>query len=142
VAPESTPTFQNAIGRFIGELFVPKKGFPVLVLVWVAFTVAFADADFVVSAWLVAVTVTVVVDVTEGAVKTPVVEIVPAEAAQVTAVFVEPLTVAVNCWVLAEDTVELVGETDMATVVGAATRIVQEAVAVWLALSCTVRVGV
>jgi hypothetical protein len=46
------------------------------------------------------------------------------------AVFVEPLTVAVNCWVLAENTVELVGETDMETVVGAATRIVQEAVAV------------
>lgn len=91
---------------------------------------AFADADFIVSAWLVAVTVTVVVDVAEGAVKTPIVEIVPAEAAQVMAVFVEPLTVAVNCWVLAENTVELVGETDMETVVGAATRIVQEAVAV------------
>jgi len=92
--------------------------------------VTFADADFVASAWLVAVRVRAVVEVTEGAVKTPVVEIVPAEAVQVTAVFVEPLTIAVNCWVLPEDNVELVGETDMETVVGAATRIVQEAVAV------------
>ena len=90
----------------------------------------FADADFVASAWLVAVRVRAVVEVTEGAVKTPVVEIVPAEAVQVTAVFVEPVTIAVNCWVWPEDTVELVGETDMETVVGAATRIVQEAVAV------------
>jgi hypothetical protein len=74
-----------------------------------------------VSAWLVAVRVTVVVEVTEGAVKTPVVEIVPAEAVQATEVFVEPLTVAVNCWVLPEDTIEFVGETDMETVVGDAT---------------------
>jgi hypothetical protein len=111
----------------------------------VAFTVTVDDADFVVSAWLVAVTVAVVVEVTEGAVKSPVLEMVPAEALQVTAVFVEPLTVAANCWVLPADSVALVGLIEMETVVGvvgAVAAIVQEAVAVWLLLSCTVRVGV
>ncbi len=52
-----------------------------------------------------AVTVTVVLELTAGAVKSPEVEIDPAVAVQVTAVFVEPVTVAVNCWVPAEETV-------------------------------------
>ena len=77
-----------------------------------------------------AVTVTVVVEVTEGAVKSPVLETVPAEADQVTAVFVEPLTVAVNCSEVPEETVALVGEIDMERLVGAVARTVQEAVAV------------
>jgi hypothetical protein len=38
-----------------------------------------------------------VVEVTDGAVRSPEVEMDPAEVDQVTAVFVEPLTVAVNC---------------------------------------------
>ncbi len=89
-----------------------------------------------------AVTVTFVVEVNEGAVKSPVLEMVPAEADHVTPVFVEPLTVAVNCSVLPEDTVALVGEIDMESVVGPVARMVQEAVAVRLLLSCTVRVVV
>jgi uncharacterized iron-regulated membrane protein len=90
----------------------------------------------------VAVTVTVVVEVTDGAVKSPVLEMVPAEADQVTAVFVEPLTVAVYCSLEPEETVAPVGEIDMERLVGAVARTVQEAVAVRLLLSCTVRVGV
>jgi hypothetical protein len=132
------------MGKFMGELLVPKRGFPP-VLVEVAFTVTVDNADFVVSAWLVAVTVAVVVEVTEGAVKSPVLEMVPAEAVHVTAVFVEPLTVAVNCWVLPADSVALVGVIEMETIVGivgAVALIVQEAVAVLLLLSFMVRVGV
>ena len=61
-------------------------------------------------AWLVALTVTVVFEVTVGAVNSPDVEIDPALADHVTAVFVEPLTDAVNCWVPPEVTVVLEGE--------------------------------
>ena len=54
--------------------------------------------DFmVVLATLVAVTVTLVLLVTLGAVNRPPVEIVPALADQVTAVLLVPCTVAVNC---------------------------------------------
>ena len=60
-------------------------------------TVTVADADFVVSATLVAVTV--YVPAVAGAVYIPVLEIVPPVADQVTDVFVLPVTVAVNCWV-------------------------------------------
>jgi hypothetical protein len=56
-----------------------------------------AEADLVASAALVAVTVIVVFVLTVGAVKSPELEIEPAEAVQVTAVFVDPVTVAVNC---------------------------------------------
>ena len=59
-------------------------------------------ADFVGSAVLVAVTVTVWVDeILLGAVYSPVLEIVPTEGlmAHVTAVLLVPLTVAVNCCV-------------------------------------------
>jgi len=60
-------------------------------------TVTAADADFVVSASDVAPTVTMVEAETVGAVKRPDVEMVPEELDQVTAVFVVPDTVAVNC---------------------------------------------
>ena len=46
---------------------------------------------------LVAVTVTLVAALTVGAVKRPVLETVPADADQVTAVLVVPCTLAVNC---------------------------------------------
>jgi hypothetical protein len=57
-----------------------------------AFTVTVALADLVVSATLVAFTVTVVVVVTMGAVRSPVVLTVPEVADQVTAVLVELVT--------------------------------------------------
>ncbi len=80
-----------------------------------ASTVILAEAELDVSAWLVALTVTVVFEVTVGAVNSPEVEIDPALADQVTAVLVEPLTVAVNCWVPPEVTVALLGETETDT---------------------------
>jgi hypothetical protein len=61
-----------------------------------AVTVAVAEADFVLSATLVAVTVNV--PVVLGAVYRPADETVPPLAFQLTAVFVVPLTAAVNCW--------------------------------------------
>ena len=61
------------------------------------FTVTVDEAELELLAWLVALTVTEVVAVTLGAVSSPEVEIDPAEVDQVTAVFDEPLTVAVNC---------------------------------------------
>jgi hypothetical protein len=63
----------------------------------VAVTVTVADADLVVSATLVALTVNV--PVVAGAVYTPELETVPPVAVQVTDVLLEPLTVAVNCCV-------------------------------------------
>src|SRR5207302_9432443 len=63
-----------------------------------------AAADLVASAGLVAVTITVVLVLTAGAVKSPGLESDPAVADQVTAVLVEPVTVAANCWVPAEPT--------------------------------------
>lgn len=68
-----------------------------------------ALAFLVVSAALVAVTVTLVLLVTEGAVKRPAVEIVPALADQETAVFVVPETVALNCFVCPAESVAPVG---------------------------------
>ena len=62
-----------------------------------------------------AVTVTVVLALTVGAVNSPELEIDPAVADQVTAVLVEPVTVAVNCWVPAEATEALVGEIETDT---------------------------
>jgi hypothetical protein len=70
--------------------------------------VTVAVPDFVVSALLVAVIVAVLVPVTHGAVNSPVVEIVPWVAFQVTAVFVVPVTVAVN-WVNSRETRLAVG---------------------------------
>jgi len=63
----------------------------------VACTVTAALADFVVSA--AAVAVTVKLPAVDPAVKRPALEIVPPVAVQVTAVFEEPVTVAVNCFV-------------------------------------------
>jgi hypothetical protein len=74
------------------------------------FTVTVAEAELAVLAWLVALTVTDVEEVTVGAVKRPELEMDPAEVDQVTAVLGEPLTVAVNCWAPPEETVALPGE--------------------------------
>jgi hypothetical protein len=83
-----------------------------------------AEATFVVSAWEVAVTVTVVVvGNTFGAVYTPVELTVPMIASppfspftcQVTVVFVEPVTVAVKGCVAPPATLAEVGEMVMAT---------------------------
>lgn len=62
-----------------------------------AFTVTIALAFLVVSAALVAVTVTLVALVTLGAVNRPPLDTVPPVAAQVTAVLLVPFTVATNC---------------------------------------------
>ena len=62
-------------------------------------TVTMACADCVLSATLVAVTVTLVVAVTLGAVNMPLGEIVPFEADQATERFEALLTVAENCCV-------------------------------------------
>jgi len=81
----------------------------------------------------VALTVTAVEEVTDGAVRRPEVEMDPAEVDQVTAVFDVPLTVALNCWVPLEETVALVGETATDTVVGAFTVTMADAEMVVLA---------
>ena len=73
-------------------------------------TVTAAAADFVGSATLVAVTSIVVVLVTDGAVKRPALDTVPALAVQLTAVLLVPVTVSVNCMVPPELTVAPVGE--------------------------------
>src|SRR5438045_296193 len=62
-----------------------------------AVTLTLAEADFVLSAALVAATV--YVPAVAGAVYRPLLEIVPPVADQVIAVLVVPVTVAVNCWV-------------------------------------------
>src|SRR5438067_2474240 len=59
-------------------------------------TVTLADADFVLSATLVAVTL--YVPAVAGAVYRPLLETVPPLADQATAIFVVPVTAAVNCW--------------------------------------------
>jgi hypothetical protein len=63
----------------------------------VGLTTTIALAFFAVFALLVAVTVTLLLVVTVGAVKKPLVEIVPADDVQVTVVLVEPRTFALNC---------------------------------------------
>jgi hypothetical protein len=120
---------------------VPNSGFPPVVVV-VPVTVSAVEADFVVSAWLVAVTVTDVVEVTDGAVNRPLLEMLPAEDAHVTAVLVEPLTEAVNCCVLPEASVSLAGLRETDTLVAAVALTVTEYCAVLLALSRTVTVEV
>ena len=86
------PVFVNVVSR-IGlvtpTLTLPKlmlAGFSVRMPAAAAFTVRVALADLVLSATLVAFTVTVSVAVTVGAVNSPVVLTVPAVADQVTAV--------------------------------------------------------
>jgi hypothetical protein len=66
-------------------------------------------------------------EVDVGAVNSPAVEIEPADADHVTAVFVEPVTVAVNCWLPAEVTVAEVGEMETDTAAGASTVMAAEA---------------
>ena len=74
-------------------------------------TVTAAFADTVGSAWLVAVTVACVVTFTLGAVYSPLLLTEPTEAAQLTAVFAVPVTVAVNCCVPPDATVTVAGAT-------------------------------
>src|SRR5713101_1250261 len=74
-------------------------------------TVTEAEAVLVVSAWLVAVTVTLVLALTVGAVKSPELEIEPAEEVQMTAALEFPVSVAVNCCVPPEATIAADGET-------------------------------
>ena len=87
----------------------------------VAVTVTVACADFVVSATLVATTVAVVDELTLGAVNTPLLEIVPPLADHITPVFELLVTVAVNCSVPAELTLDETGETETPTVAGGLT---------------------
>jgi hypothetical protein len=75
-------------------------------------TVTVAVARTLLSEKLVAVTVTVLL-VTPGAVKRPLLEIVPALADQVTFTLLEFRIVAENCCVLLEETVALLGEMAM-----------------------------
>jgi len=77
--------------------------------------VTLAETDLVVSAWLTAVTVALLLALTAGAVYRPDAEIEPFVVDHVTAVFVEPLTLAVNCSVPEEETVAEVGETEIET---------------------------
>jgi len=74
-----------------------------------------ACPNFVVSAWAVAVTVAVTFTEVIGAVYKPEDEMVPALAAQLTAVFALPVTVAVNCCVLPDAMVADDGETETLT---------------------------
>jgi hypothetical protein len=78
-----------------------------------ALTVTVAVARTLLSEKLAAVTVTVVLLVTPGAVKRPLLEIVPALADQVTFTLLEFRIVAENCCVLLEETVALLGEMAM-----------------------------
>jgi hypothetical protein len=80
-----------------------------------AFTVTVALAYLVGSATLVAVTVTVVIAVTAGALNNPVLLTVPAVADHVTAVLLVFVTWAENCWLPPETTVAVVGETETLT---------------------------
>jgi hypothetical protein len=84
-----------------------------------------AAALFVVSATLVARTVTVVAVLTEGAVNSPELLTVPAEVDQLTAVLLAPFTVAENCCVWPDVTLALRGETETLTVDPAAVLIVR-----------------
>ena len=81
----------------------------------VVVTDTMALALFVVSATLVARTVTVVAVVTLGAVRYPVLEIVPALADQVTAVLLASWTFAKNCWNPPDATLALVGVMEILT---------------------------
>jgi hypothetical protein len=73
-------------------------------------TVTAAAACELLLATPVAVIITDVLLVTLGAVKTPLLEIVPALADQVTAVSAVPLILAVNCCCPSDGTIALLGE--------------------------------
>lgn len=95
-------------------------------------TVTAAEALESNRAALFAVTVTVVVVETDGAVSTPVLEMVPAVVDQITEVLLVPVTDAENCCVLPAVKVALVGFTltPMLVLVGGFTVTVAEAFAV------------
>jgi len=76
-------------------------------------TITLAEADFVESAALVAVTVKV--PAVLGAVYKPPVEMVPPVADQFTTVLLLPVTAAVNCWVAPVESDAEPGESDTAT---------------------------
>ena len=76
---------------------LPGVKLTLTVVVELAFTVTAAVARNAVFAALVAVMVTLVEEVTAGAVNKPVLEIVPLLADHVTAVLLVPWTVAANC---------------------------------------------
>ena len=78
------------------------------------FTVTDAEFDFVGSATLVAVTVTVWSTVTIGAWNSPVLVMLPAVARQVTETSLQLLTVVENCSVPSDVTVAVTGVTDTA----------------------------
>jgi len=81
------------------------------------FTVTLALDFLVESAALVAVTITLVLPVTVGAVNNPPLEMLPEVADHVTAVLLVPCTAALNCWVLPDVRVALPGDTATLTVV-------------------------
>jgi len=97
------------------EVMVVEEGETATLTLDPAATETVALAIFVVSAALVARTVTVVAAVTLGAVKLPVLEMLPALADQVTPVLLVPCTLAENCWVAPDAILALVGETEMLT---------------------------
>lgn len=76
-----------------------------------AVTLTETDAEAFPVTTLFAVTTSVLLAVTFGAVSNPALEIVPAVVYQVTPVLVVPVTVAVNCRVEPDATVEPEGET-------------------------------
>lgn len=106
-----------------------------------ALTVTVAEAVFVLSATLVAVTVTL--PAAAGAVSRPALVIVPAEADHVTALLATvPCTVALNCWVAPIWMLAVAGETEIEVTVGAVTVTVAVAVFVGSAKLVTVIVAV
>jgi len=78
-------------------------------------TLTLALERLVLSATLIAVTVTLALALTLGAVNNPSAEMMPALADHVTAVFAVPCTRAENCFVVAELNVALFGETTTLT---------------------------
>jgi hypothetical protein len=78
-------------------------------------------AIVVLSATLVAVTVALVEELTDGAVNRPLVEIVPALACQVTAVLLVEVKVAENCCLPPEAIVAVAGERSIVTLVDGTT---------------------
>jgi hypothetical protein len=84
----------EAVFDIVAPIDAPCVAYPKMLA---GVTVTVAEAVLLVSAWLVAVTVTVVLADTVGAVNSPELETDPAVAVQVTEVLVKPVTVAANC---------------------------------------------
>jgi hypothetical protein len=102
-------------------------------------TVTDAEANLVLSAALVAVTVKL--PAVLGAVNMPL-EMLPPVAVQVTPVLLAPLTEAVNCWLPPVGSEAVLGETEMATATGAGAVTVTEAEADLLTSATLVAVTV